>query len=132
MECFRKGHSYARAVDLARRAFPSEVVHLEEEWGDHLSDSKQLDAAINHYIEAGRTLKALDAAINARQWKKAVQIIQVNIFDKSAEQITLVILNPFKQIVSILGRIIANKKFHFQLHWTKQPWFDLPSLEYGA
>ena len=77
LECFRKGHSYARAVDLARRAFPSEVVHLEEEWGDHLSDSKQLDAAINHYIEAGRTLKALDAAINARQWKKAVQIIQV-------------------------------------------------------
>ncbi len=132
MECFRKGHSYARAVDLARRAFPSEVVHLEEEWGDHLSDSKQLDAAINHYIEAGRTLKALDAAINARQWKKAVQIIQVNIFDKSAEQITLVILNPFKQIVSILSRIIANNKFHFQLHWTKQPWFDLSSLEYGA
>jgi hypothetical protein len=41
LECFRKGHSYARAVDLARRAFPSEVVHLEEEWGDHLSDSKQ-------------------------------------------------------------------------------------------
>ena len=79
LECFRKGHSYARAVDLARRAFPSEVVHLEEEWGDHLADSKQLDAAINHYIEAGRTLKALDAAINARQWKKAVQIIQVNI-----------------------------------------------------
>jgi intraflagellar transport protein 172 len=77
LECFRKGHSYARAVDLARRAFPSEVVHLEEEWGDHLADSKQLDAAINHYIEAGRTLKALDAAINARQWKKAVQIIQV-------------------------------------------------------
>ena len=77
LEFFRKGHSYARAVDLARRTFPSEVVHLEEEWGDHLSDSKQLDAAINHYIEAGRTLKALDAAINARQWKKAVQIIQV-------------------------------------------------------
>ena len=49
---------------------------LEEEWGDHLADNKQLDAAINHYIEAGRTLKALEAAINARQWKKAVQIIQ--------------------------------------------------------
>ncbi len=100
MECFRKGHSYARAVDLARRAFPSEVVHLEEEWGDHLSDSKQLDAAINHYIEAGRTLKALDAAINARQWKKAVQIIQVNIFDKITQ---VIILNPFRQIISILS-----------------------------
>ena len=39
--------------------------------------TKQLDAAINHYIEAGRTIKALDAAIKARQWKKAVQIVQV-------------------------------------------------------
>ena len=53
-----------------------QVVTLEEEWGDHLAENKQLDAAINHYIEAGRTLKALEAAINARQWKKAVQIIQ--------------------------------------------------------
>lgn len=54
-----------------------EVVVLEEEWGDYLVQTKQLDAAINHYIEAGKTLKALDAAIGARQWKKAVQIIQV-------------------------------------------------------
>ena len=59
------------------REFPSEVVNLEEEWGDHLANNKQMDAAINHYIEAGRTIKALDAAISARQWKKAVQIIQV-------------------------------------------------------
>lgn len=41
------------AVDLARYAFPSEVVKLEEQWGDYLSSQKQLDAAINHYIEAG-------------------------------------------------------------------------------
>lgn len=54
-----------------------EVVSLEEEWGDYLVQTKQLDAAINHYIEAGQTVKALDAAIGARQWKKAVQIIQV-------------------------------------------------------
>ena len=50
---------------------------MEEEWGNHLAENKQLDAAINHYIEAGRTIKALDTAINAKQWKKAVQIIQV-------------------------------------------------------
>lgn len=54
-----------------------EVVLLEEEWGDYLVSHKQLDAAINHYIEAGKTVKALDAAVGARQWKKAVQIIQV-------------------------------------------------------
>lgn len=40
------------AVELARLAFPAEVVRLEEAWGDHLVQQKQLDAAINHYIEA--------------------------------------------------------------------------------
>ena len=74
---YRKAKAFARAVELARRAFPSEVVGLEEDWGDHLAESKQLDAAINHYIEAGRTMKALETAMSARQFKKAVQIIQV-------------------------------------------------------
>lgn len=40
------------AVELARLAFPMEVVRLEEAWGDYLVQQKQLDAAINHYIEA--------------------------------------------------------------------------------
>lgn len=39
--------------------------------------SKQMDAAINHYIEAGCTIKALEAAVGAKQWKKAVHIIKV-------------------------------------------------------
>ena len=84
MDCYRKGEAFARAVELARHYYPTEVVNLEEEWGDNLVGNKQLDAAINHYIEAGKTIKALDAAINARQWKKAVQIIQV-IDDDSGE-----------------------------------------------
>ena len=41
------------AVELARSAFPGEVVSLEEEWGDHLMSQKQYDAAIKHFIEAG-------------------------------------------------------------------------------
>ena len=41
------------AVELARHAFPHDVVKLEEEWGDYLVQQKQLDAAINHFIEAG-------------------------------------------------------------------------------
>ncbi|KAJ8919865.1 hypothetical protein NQ315_006394 [Exocentrus adspersus] len=64
--------------DLAmENVSPDQVVHLEEEWGDHLVESKQMDAAISHYIEAGCTLKALDAAVAARQWKKAVHIVKV-------------------------------------------------------
>jgi len=57
----------------------SEVVSLEEKWGDFLVCQKQQDAAISHYIEAGNTVKALEAAIGARQWKKSMQIMQVNI-----------------------------------------------------
>ena len=45
--------SQIAAVELARHIYPSEVVKLEEEWGEHLVSQKQLDAAINHFIEAG-------------------------------------------------------------------------------
>ncbi|KAJ4427860.1 hypothetical protein ANN_23861 [Periplaneta americana] len=76
-DCYRKSKAFPRAIELARYVSPSEVVHLEEQWGDHLVANKQLDAAISHYIEAGKTMKALEAAVGARQWKKAVQIIQV-------------------------------------------------------
>ncbi|XP_030838935.1 intraflagellar transport protein 172 homolog isoform X2 [Strongylocentrotus purpuratus] len=77
LECYRRGRSYRRAVELARQAFPSDVVKLEEEWGDHLVSQKQLDAAINHYIEAGASHKAIKAAVDSHQWAKAEQIIQL-------------------------------------------------------
>ncbi|XP_064625451.1 intraflagellar transport protein 172 homolog [Lineus longissimus] len=85
MECYRKGRCYRKAVELARHAFPSDVVKLEEEWGDHLVSQKQLDAAINHFIEAGSTLKAVEAAINSRQWSKAVQILEMQDSSMSAK-----------------------------------------------
>nr|XP_020664000.1 intraflagellar transport protein 172 homolog [Pogona vitticeps] len=75
LECYRKGSSFLKAVELARVAFPAEVVKLEESWGDHLVQQKQLDAAINHYIEARCAVKAVEAALGARQWKKAVYIL---------------------------------------------------------
>lgn len=58
--------------------FP-DVVSLEEKWGDFLVSQKQQDAAISHYIEAGNTIKALEAAISAKQWKKSMQIMQVRV-----------------------------------------------------
>eukprot|EP01062_Namystynia_karyoxenos_P065890 TRINITY_DN59944_c0_g1_i1.p1 TRINITY_DN59944_c0_g1~~TRINITY_DN59944_c0_g1_i1.p1 ORF type:complete len:1796 (+),score=840.25 TRINITY_DN59944_c0_g1_i1:110-5389(+) len=75
VDAYRKGRAYRRAVDLSRREFPGYVVSLEEEWGDWLVAQKQVDAAINHYMEAGQFAKAIDAAINSRQWTKAVQIL---------------------------------------------------------
>lgn len=74
---YRKGGAYARAIELARHISPDEITNLEEEWGDHLVGSRQLDASINHYIEAGASTKALDAAMGAKQWRKAVQIAKV-------------------------------------------------------
>jgi len=53
LECYRNGHAYRQAVELARQSFPNEVVLLEEEWGDHLNSQHQYDTAISHYIEAG-------------------------------------------------------------------------------
>lgn len=58
-----------------RRHFPAEVVALEEEWGDWLMSQHQVDAAINHFIEAGCSLEAVEAALAARQWQKAAAIL---------------------------------------------------------
>lgn len=33
LEAYRRGNAYRRAVDLARRIFPREVVALENDWG---------------------------------------------------------------------------------------------------
>ncbi|KAH8278227.1 hypothetical protein KR044_002922 [Drosophila immigrans] len=74
---YRKGGAYARALELCRVVSPQEVTALEEQWGDWLVARKQLDASINHYIEAGATQKALEAAVGAKQWRKAVQIAKV-------------------------------------------------------
>ncbi|XP_053193415.1 LOW QUALITY PROTEIN: intraflagellar transport protein 172 homolog [Scomber japonicus] len=77
LECYCKGAAFRKAVELARIAFPAEVVKLEEAWGDYLVQQKQMDAAINHFIEAGCSVKAIEAAIAARQWKKAVHILEL-------------------------------------------------------
>ncbi|KAG5668038.1 hypothetical protein PVAND_015995 [Polypedilum vanderplanki] len=74
---YKKGNAFSRAIEIARNVAPNEVTALEEEWGDYLVSKRQLDASINHYIEAGCTLKALDAAMGAKQYRKAVQIIKV-------------------------------------------------------
>mmetsp|Transcript_43192 Transcript_43192/g.92156 ORF Transcript_43192/g.92156 Transcript_43192/m.92156 type:complete len:1765 (-) Transcript_43192:92-5386(-) len=75
MDAYRKGHAYRQAIDMAKQNQPGLVVQLEEEWGDWLVSQRQVDAAINHYIEAGASTKAIDAAMSARQWHKAEQLL---------------------------------------------------------
>jgi intraflagellar transport protein 172 len=92
LEAYKKANAFNKAVDVCRAVFPNEVridvmeqsaeicllnalcmhsskvVPLEEAWGDFLVSQKQLDASINHYIEAGCNVKAIEASIQARQW----------------------------------------------------------------
>ncbi|CAE7192073.1 IFT172, partial [Symbiodinium pilosum] len=75
MDAYRRGHAYRQAIELAKHSQPGLVVALEEEWGDWLVSQRQVDAAINHYIEAGNATKAIDAAMTARQWHKAETLL---------------------------------------------------------
>ena len=71
LDAYVKGQSYHRAVELARREFPSQVVGLEEEWGDHLYALGQFDAACAHFIQCGHAVKAMDSAMAGKQFVKA-------------------------------------------------------------
>uniref|UniRef100_A0A8B9J8B1 Intraflagellar transport 172 n=1 Tax=Astyanax mexicanus TaxID=7994 RepID=A0A8B9J8B1_ASTMX len=97
LDCYCKGKSFRKAVELARVAFPSEVVNLEEAWGDYLVQQKQMDAAINHYIEAGCSFKAVESAIGARQWKKALHIVELQ-EDSSSSKYYLKIAQHYASI----------------------------------
>ncbi|XP_015595286.1 intraflagellar transport protein 172 homolog [Cephus cinctus] len=77
IKCYAQAGIFARALELARKVEPNSVVSLEKEWGHHLAATGHYDAAINHFIESGETALALNAAINAQQWRKALQIVQV-------------------------------------------------------
>jgi len=75
LEAFQRGHAFQKAVALARREFPAQVVSLYEEWGDYCVSQKQMDAASNHYIQASAGVKAIHASIEAKQWKRAIDIL---------------------------------------------------------
>ncbi|KAL3276031.1 hypothetical protein HHI36_020760 [Cryptolaemus montrouzieri] len=98
LECFKKGKAWSKALELARVQSPDQVVELEEQWGDSLVENKQLDAAISHYIEAGATLKALDAAVAAKQWKKAVHIVKVVEMSDSVKKYYVALADHFASV----------------------------------
>lgn len=77
LEYFKKAKQFDRAVQLAKENFPQMVVDLEEEWGNCAFAARQFDEACHHYIESGHNRKALTAAIEARHWDKAMNIIGV-------------------------------------------------------
>ncbi|KAJ3273642.1 hypothetical protein HDV01_004251 [Terramyces sp. JEL0728] len=98
LDAYRKGKAFRAAVDLSRVLYPSEVVKLEEQWGDFLMTQKQTDGAINHFIEAGKSIKALEAAILAKQWKKAVSIVDTLQSSDQARPCVLQMAEHFKSV----------------------------------
>jgi intraflagellar transport protein 172 len=83
LESYIRGNAFRKAVELARRSFPARVVELQEQWGDYLVSQKQVDMAINHYIEAKVSQKAIEAALNARQYARALQLVDAIESDSS-------------------------------------------------
>ncbi|RLN31787.1 hypothetical protein BBO99_00001824 [Phytophthora kernoviae] len=76
LAAFIKANAFRKAVELSRKHFPDKVLRLEEAWGDFLVSQKQMDMAINHYIEGNVPTKAVEAALNSRQWAKAGQLVE--------------------------------------------------------
>ncbi|KAI5074597.1 hypothetical protein GOP47_0010558, partial [Adiantum capillus-veneris] len=71
---YQNAHSFRKAVQLAQRQSKKDVVKIQEEWGDYLVSKNEMEEAVNHYLEAGCQLKAIESAIAAHQWSKAIQI----------------------------------------------------------
>jgi tetratricopeptide (TPR) repeat protein len=78
LECYIKAKAFDKAIELARKEFPDEVVNLESKYGEYLmSEVRDPAAAVSHLIEAGKTLRALEAAIQANQFDRAAEISSV-------------------------------------------------------
>ena len=75
LEAYKHASSYAKAVEIAKKHLPKLTEKIEEEWGDYLYDQKNYENAIIHYIEAGSKERAVEAAIQARKWEKAIELV---------------------------------------------------------
>lgn len=85
LESYKNGKAFHQAVDVARRHFPHEVVSLELQWAEHLVNSRQLEAAVNHFIEAGNTQRAIQVAAEGQMWKRIASIVDSMGASKEAE-----------------------------------------------
>ncbi|OTF75067.1 Wimple/ift172-like protein, partial [Euroglyphus maynei] len=78
LRSFTKAKAFSKAINLARVQFPDEVVTLESQYGEYLmNEMDDPSNAVNHFIEAGRTEKALEAAVMARQFDRAAEIASI-------------------------------------------------------
>ncbi|EER08158.1 wimple/ift172, putative [Perkinsus marinus ATCC 50983] len=89
MDSYRRGHAYHRAIELATKHGQfAAVPMLHEEWGNHLMDNRQYEKAIEHFSQAKKPLKAVDAAVQGRQWPRAEHLLGV--FEASAPDASVI------------------------------------------
>ncbi|RWS27118.1 Wimple/ift172-like protein, partial [Leptotrombidium deliense] len=78
LNCYIKAKAFDKAIDLARREFPEEVVKLEGQYGEYLlTEAHDAASAVNHFIEAGKTERALEAAIKGSLFERAAEIASI-------------------------------------------------------
>lgn len=81
LDNYRKGHYYHHAIELVNKYKDEEnelksKEELEEEFGDWLCSTKQMDTAINHFLQAKAYSKAVDASMKSSQYGKAQNILE--------------------------------------------------------
>lgn len=75
---YLEGKCFAQAIELARTEFPEEVVKLEEQFGNWLlNEGRDPSSAVNHFVEAGRIDRAVEAAIAANHFDKAAELVSI-------------------------------------------------------
>uniref|UniRef100_A0A0N4ZD27 WD_REPEATS_REGION domain-containing protein n=1 Tax=Parastrongyloides trichosuri TaxID=131310 RepID=A0A0N4ZD27_PARTI len=77
MEAYKNGNAFNKAILLAKAYYPEEVIELEEKWGDYLVRNGLYDESVSHYLEAGEMNKAVDSSLKAKEYDKAIQILNV-------------------------------------------------------
>ena len=75
LDAYRQAKCFAKAVEVAKKNKIKNIEKLEEEWGEYLSEQKNYESAIIHFMEAGAQEKAVEAAIQARKWEKAIELV---------------------------------------------------------
>jgi len=76
LDAYKEAKCYSKAVEIAKKYLPNRTELLEEEWGDYLFEQKHFESAIIHFLESGAKEKAIEAAISARKWEKATELIK--------------------------------------------------------
>ena len=65
--------------------------------GGHLVSTNQSEEAINHFMQAHAHSKALAAAINIRQWTKAISLAE-NLDDSTAQPFYVEIAEHYEKV----------------------------------